>query len=73
MIEDYWQDGFIYYVTFISKYSELKFTKALIFSHPKKIKEIEKVVFNRFKGVQEIVKIDEFDDALLLKEEFQLN
>lgn len=71
MIEEFWQDGFIYYVTFISKHCPLKFTRALVFSHPKNQEEIKKVVFNNFNNVLEITRIDEFDEALLLKKEFQ--
>lgn len=71
MVEEYWQDGFIYYVTFISKHSPLKFTRALVFNQPKNHEEIKKVIFNNFKNVLEVTQIDEFDEALLLKKEFQ--
>lgn len=71
MIEEYWKDSFIYYVTFVSNNSKLKFTRALIFSHQKTFEEIEDVVFSRFEGIREVIQIDEFDDALLFKEEFK--
>lgn len=71
MIEDYWQDGFIYYVTFISKHSQLKFTRALVFNHPKNYEEVKKIVFTNFKNVLKVTEIEAFDEALLLKKEFQ--
>lgn len=71
MIEEYWEDGFVYYVTFISCYEQLSFTRAIVFNQPKKKEEIEKIVFNCFKNVLKIINIHEFDEILLLKEEFQ--
>lgn len=73
MIEEYWQDGFIYYVTFIGKHSNLKFTRALIFSHEKSTKDIEQAVFNKFKDVRAVTYIEEVDTVLVLKEEFQIS
>lgn len=70
MIEDYWQDGFIYYVTFISKHRQLKFTRALVFKSPKNHEEIKKVVLNNFNNVLKVTQIDEFENVLLLKKEF---
>lgn len=70
MIEEYWQDSFIYYVTFTSYYSKTKFTRALIFKTEKSVDEIEEIVLTRFKNVLEINRIEEFEDGLLLKKEF---
>lgn len=70
MIEEYWQDSFIYYVTFTSDYSKTKYTRALIFKAEKSVDEIKNIVLTRFKNVLEINRIEEFEDGLLLKKEF---
>ncbi|MEG0159193.1 MULTISPECIES: hypothetical protein [Carnobacterium] len=70
MIEEYWQDSFIYYVTFTSDHSEIKFTRALIFKTQKSEDEIKDIVLTRFKNVLEVNRIEESEDGLLLKKEF---
>lgn len=67
LIEDYWEDVMIYYVTFESKKNQC-FTRCLVFSEEEyEQKNIEEIVLTKFKEVKCVLKMDFLEEGLFFK------
>lgn len=69
-IEDYWLDGELYNVSFETT-DRRTVSKLIIVQsdgiESTEIENIEKIVRNRFKSVERVLKVDELDSCLILK------
>lgn len=66
-IEDHWNDVFIYYVSFETNQHQI-IRRVVVLKDKTEKDEIEKIVYSNFSNVCAVKHIDEWDEALLLKD-----
>lgn len=74
MIEEFWDDITVYYVEFTAKSNKepvRKFRKTLIFQTVTRKEDIDSIIKKYFSNIIEVTHIDELDDGLCLKKQFE--
>ncbi|WP_421000839.1 hypothetical protein ACOJIU_18390 (plasmid) [Carnobacterium maltaromaticum] len=74
MIEEFWDDITVYYVEFTAKTNKApvkKFRKMLIFKADIRKNDLDGIIKKYFNGIIEVTHIDEIDEGLCLKKQFE--
>lgn len=66
-IEDYWEDINTYYIEFLTGNFSRKISKVISISGDPSIKEIESIIYKYFKKVDKVIRIEFWEEGLLLK------
>lgn len=67
-IEDFWEDRKSYYISFLSTENVVVNRLVLLSPEIEKNSEVEKLIYSSFGKVKKVLRIEEWDDALLFKE-----
>lgn len=66
-IEDYWEDISTYYIEFLTGNFSRKISKVISISGDPSVEEIESIIYKYFKKVDKVIRIEFWEEGLLLK------